>query len=150
MRRGTECAPNTGYGDGIRDTGYGMSPKYGIRIRDTDAECKGHPTCHVLGWVKSKIQMQNSAYRSCLKHTCIRDFDTDTEGKIYGSYLELAMYERDSVCWKNNRAGCSSTLESKRSFFSRNETYVRKPYAVIIQRSNVAMNYRMFLNNVCS
>ena len=32
-------------------------------------------------------------------------------------------------------AGCSSTLESERSFFSRNETYVRKPYAVIIQRS---------------
>ena len=74
-----------------------MSPKYGIRIRDTDAECKVHPTCHVLGWVKSKIQMQNSAYRSCLKHTCIRDFDTDTEGKRYGPYIDSAMCVPDNL-----------------------------------------------------
>ena len=42
--------------------------------------------------VKSKIQMQNSTHRSWPKYTLIRDFDTDTEGKRYGSYLDLAMY----------------------------------------------------------
>ena len=95
---------DTGYGirnePQIRDTdtGYGIQgadrdPNTGYRNRIQMQSATSAPHMPlVLGWVKSKIQMQNSAYRSCLKHTCIRDFDTNTEGKIYGSYLDLAMF----------------------------------------------------------
>ena len=90
---------------------------------------------------------------SCRIHCCIHFWGEYSINTLYQVLLPLYSTPRSgtaSVCWKNNRAGCSSTLESKRSFFSRNETYVRKPYVVIIQRSNVAMNNRMLLNNVCS
>ena len=89
---------------------------------------------HVVGWVEVVVE---------------RHLESAGKGELALSSLAGAASEAE-VGEKNNRAGCSSTLESRRSFFSRNETYVRKPYAVIIQRANVAMNYRMFLNNVCS